>query len=196
MLEKYRYILLFLTMMPVTHHVNAQMVMPDTVFAGQTRHYFVAPAPGSTFIWWIDGREQAGSTTNEFVFTRNIVDTYLLEVRELSEYGCPGPLRSGLVFVILNPDESAHSLIISKAFSPNNDGINDVWNIGNVSIYPSTEVTIYNRWGQSVWKSGRGYPSPWDGKSNGVDLPIDSYHYVIDLHNGSKPIIGDVTIVR
>jgi gliding motility-associated-like protein len=87
-------------------------------------------------------------------------------------------------------------LIINDAFSPNNDGTNDYWNIGNISLYPSIEVTIYNRWGQSVWKSGRGYPSPWDGKSNGADLPIDSYHYVIDLHNGTKPIIGDVTIVR
>ena len=28
------------------------------------------------------------------------------------------------------------------------------------------------------------------------ELPIDSYHYIIDLHNGSKPIIGNVTIVR
>jgi gliding motility-associated-like protein len=87
-------------------------------------------------------------------------------------------------------------LILNDAISPNNDGINDVWNIGNVSLYPSMEVTIYNRWGQSLWKSARGYPVPWDGRSNGADLPIDSYHYVIDLHNGTKPLIGNVTIVR
>ena len=87
-------------------------------------------------------------------------------------------------------------LILNDALSPNGDGVNDVWNIGNRDLYPSMEVTIYNRWGQSVWMSGTGYPVPWDGKSNGADLPIDSYHYVIDLHNGSKPVIGDVTIVR
>jgi gliding motility-associated-like protein len=87
-------------------------------------------------------------------------------------------------------------LILNDAISPNSDGINDVWNIGNTSLYPSMEVTIYNRWGQSLWKSGKGYPVPWDGRSNGADLPVDSYHYVIDLHNGSKPLIGAVTIVR
>jgi gliding motility-associated-like protein len=58
------------------------------------------------------------------------------------------------------------------------------------------EITVYNRWGQSVWSSGQGYPVPWDGRSNGSDLPVDSYHYIIDLHNGSKPILGNVTIVR
>ena len=37
---------------------------------------------------------------------------------------------------------------------------------------------------------------PWDGRSKGSLLPIDSYHYIIDLHNGTKPILGTVTIVR
>jgi|WetSurMetagenome_2_1015567.scaffolds.fasta_scaffold00668_4 gliding motility-associated-like protein len=87
-------------------------------------------------------------------------------------------------------------LIIPEALSPNGDFINDVWIIGNIEFYPKAEITIYNRWGQSVWKSEHGYPHPWDGRGNGVNLPIDSYHYVIDLHNGTKPILGDITIVR
>ena len=87
-------------------------------------------------------------------------------------------------------------LTIPEAFSPNKDLINDVWNIGNIDAYPNVEITIYNRWGQSLWKSEQGYPHPWDGRSNGVLSPIDSYYYIIDLHNGSKPILGSVTIVR
>jgi gliding motility-associated-like protein len=87
-------------------------------------------------------------------------------------------------------------LIMSDVISPNGDLINDFWNIQNSNLYPEMEVTIYNRWGQPVWKSGKGYPSPWDGKSDGGELPIDSYHYVIDLHNGSKVMVGDITIVR
>jgi gliding motility-associated-like protein len=87
-------------------------------------------------------------------------------------------------------------LILNEAFSPNGDGKNDEWIIGNTALYPDMEITIYNRWGQSVWKSGIGYPVPWNGRSNGAELPIDSYHYIIDMHNGSKPVLGDVTIVR
>ena len=39
-------------------------------------------------------------------------------------------------------------LLLNEAISPNNDGVNDVWNIGNIDLYPDMEITIYNRWGQ------------------------------------------------
>ncbi|HNY52211.1 MAG TPA: gliding motility-associated C-terminal domain-containing protein, partial [Bacteroidales bacterium] len=87
-------------------------------------------------------------------------------------------------------------LQIPNAISPNGDNINDVWNIGLRELYPEMEVTIFNRWGETIWKSGRGYPVPWDGRSNGTLLPMDSYHYIINLHNGRKPIIGNITIVK
>jgi len=90
----------------------------------------------------------------------------------------------------------ATCLVIPNAISPNGDLINDVWNIGNIELYPRAEVKIFNNWGETVWKSEQGYPIPWDGKSNGVKLPIDSYFYIIDLHNGSKPIAGSVTIIK
>jgi gliding motility-associated-like protein len=87
-------------------------------------------------------------------------------------------------------------LLIPNAISPNGDLINDVWNIGMKELYPKMEVIIFNRWGETIWRSERGYPRPWDGTSNGSPLPIDSYHYIIDLHNGSRPFVGNVTIVR
>jgi gliding motility-associated-like protein len=97
--------------------------------------------------------------------------------------------------VLVEPQRET-CLIIPNAISPNGDLINDVWNIGLIELYPQIEIKIFNQWGQMVWRSGKGYPHPWDGRSNGSLLPIDSYHYIIDLHNGSKPQIGNVTIVR
>ena len=87
-------------------------------------------------------------------------------------------------------------LIIPNAFSPNGDLINDQWNIGLIELYPEVEIRIFNRWGGTVWRSERGYPHPWDGRSNGSPLPVDSYHYIIDIGRGRKPIVGNVTIVR
>ena len=193
MLNRYRSNLLLILVLSGCFRVAGQMTMPDNVSVGQTRQYYVYPNPGSTYTWWIDGVVQTGFTTNEFVHTWNVPDTCLLEVQEHSAYGCPGPVRSGQVYV---SQANGMFLIIHNAFSPNGDLINDYWKIGNSEMYPEMEVTIYNRWGQSVWKSAEGYPVPWDGRSNGAVLPIDSYHYVIDLHNGSKPIVGDITIVR
>ncbi len=87
-------------------------------------------------------------------------------------------------------------LIIPNAFSPNGDLINDVWNIANIDQYPLAEVKVFNNWGVTVWKSEKGYPQPWDGRSNGIALPIDSYFYTINLHNGTKLISGSVTIIK
>jgi len=87
-------------------------------------------------------------------------------------------------------------LIVPNAISPNGDLINDEWNIGLIDIYPEAEIRIFNRWGETVWRSEKGYPQPWDGRSNGRVLPVDSYHYIIDLNNGTKPIVGNITIVR
>ncbi|HPO66629.1 MAG TPA: gliding motility-associated C-terminal domain-containing protein, partial [Bacteroidales bacterium] len=94
---------------------------------------------------------------------------------------------------------------IPKAFSPNGDGINDTWNIlvGDPAnplplsaVYPKAIVEVYNRWGVLVYRSDRGYTKEWDGRSRFKQLPPDSYYYSIDLGNGSKRLIGIVSIVR
>ena len=87
-------------------------------------------------------------------------------------------------------------LIIPNAISPNGDNINDIWNIGETDLYPDLEIKIFDRYGILVWKSEKGYPQRWDGTSRGRKLTMDSYHYIIDLHNGTKPLIGNITIVR
>ncbi|MFN2378917.1 MAG: PKD-like domain-containing protein [Bacteroidales bacterium] len=92
--------------------------------------------------------------------------------------------------------ERESCLTIPNAISPNGDRINDVWNIEFLWLYPEVEIRILNRWGAQVWASERGYPQPWDGKSNGRDLPVDSYHYIINLNNGTRPIIGNITIIK
>lgn len=193
MLKWHPYIVLFGIVLFSVSDMSGQATMPDNVCIGQVRRYYVIPNPGSTYTWWIDGVIQHGFSTNEFVHTWDASKTYLLEVQERSAYGCLGPLRSIDVVVM---GDGQPDLVIPKAFSPNGDLINDVWNIGNIGSYPNVTITIYNRWGQSVWKSEYGYPHPWNGKSKGSDLPMDSYHYVIDLHNGSKPIVGEITIVK
>ena len=88
----------------------------------------------------------------------------------------------------------ARDIIIYDAFSPNGDGVNDVWNIGNIEYYPDCNVIIYNSWGVKVFSS-KGYKIPWDGTYNGKYLPSGTYYYVIDLSNGKK-YTGTVNIVK
>ncbi len=83
---------------------------------------------------------------------------------------------------------------ISSLFTPNNDGINDYWYIPKLEEYGNLQVTVYNRFGQSVYKSDS-YKNDWDGTWNGNPLPSASYYYI--MKSSEKGIIkGVVNIVR
>lgn len=87
------------------------------------------------------------------------------------------------------------SVVVPSAFTPNGDGVNDLWNIQDISNYPACVVDIFNRNGQLVYHSV-GYAKQWDGTLENKALPAGVYYYSIDLNNGSKRINGPVTIIR
>ncbi len=84
---------------------------------------------------------------------------------------------------------------IPNTFTPNNDGINDLWIIEYLDTYPNNQVQVFTRAGQLVFES-RGYNKPWDGTYKGKPLPFDTYYYIIEPNNGRPPITGYVTIVK
>jgi len=94
------------------------------------------------------------------------------------------------------PSDRGICIEVPTGFSPNGDNINDTWRIGLIELYPDAVIEIFNRWGKLLFRSKRGYPAPWDGSYDGRSLPMDSYHYVIDLNNGTDPVTGNITIVR
>jgi gliding motility-associated-like protein len=85
--------------------------------------------------------------------------------------------------------------IIPNVFSPNGDGINDTWKIKYLGTYPDAIVDVFNRYGQLVFHS-IGYNTEWDGKYNGVDLPLGTYFYIIKLNQQKIPLNGSITILR
>jgi gliding motility-associated-like protein len=85
--------------------------------------------------------------------------------------------------------------LIPNIFSPNGDGVNDMWVIKYLESYPGCVVQIYNRYGQMVQRFVN-YLTPWDGRIGGKDAPVGTYYYIIDPKNGRKPITGFVDIIR
>ena len=83
-----------------------------------------------------------------------------------------------------------------NVFTPNGDGISDSWQILRIENFNSALITVYDRWGQEVYKT-IGYSTPWDGTNNGKRLPTGTYYYVIELNSlevTAEPIIGFVFI--
>ena len=90
--------------------------------------------------------------------------------------------------------------IQKKVFSPNNDGINDIWEIENINIYPTALVEIYSKNGYQVYRR-RNYQNSINDAFNGIDmngnlLPSATYYYVISIEETSDVYKGTITIVR
>jgi gliding motility-associated-like protein len=71
-----------------------------------------------------------------------------------------------------------------SGFTPNGDGVNDVWIIDNIEQFPENTVKIFNRWGNVIW-SGTGYDNTnvvWGGlNSTGAEMVTATYFYVVTL---------------
>ena len=112
--------------------------------------------------------------------------TYTLHV--ISANGCGIATENVFVRVF-------NKINVPNAFSPNGDGINDVWNINELSSYPESETNVFNRYGQLVFHS-MGYSKPWDGRYNGQSLPVGTYYYTIDRKNNFPFMNGWLMIIR
>ena len=92
------------------------------------------------------------------------------------------------------------NIIIPTAFTPDNDMVNDIWELENIdNIYPNNKVFIYNRWGNQIFESEKGAYSqrPWDGRFNGNALPVASYYYIVVFNDGvTDQSIGIVSILK
>ncbi len=85
--------------------------------------------------------------------------------------------------------------VVPNVFSPNGDGINDVWKIKYLEYYPDATVQVFNRFGQIVFASV-GYNNGWDGTYKGSALPVGTYYYIINPRNGRPTVSGSVTIIK
>jgi gliding motility-associated-like protein len=157
-----------------------------TVATGQSLILQVSGGPFVSYQWLPEtGLDNPAGQSPSLTVTQSITYTVTGE----TEQGCH---ESDSVIITL-----ASGLTIYSGFTPNNDGINDLWDIDFVEYYPNIIVMVYDRWGRQVFFS-EGYSSEkrWDGRFNGKDLPSGTYYYVVDLKDGSKPLNGPVTIVR
>ncbi len=86
-----------------------------------------------------------------------------------------------------------------EAFTPNGDGINDLWLITNgTGCLTSAKAQVFNRYGAKVFESDD-YKNNWNGTYKGKPLPDGTYYYIIsfELINGKTQYLkGNLTILR
>ncbi len=82
------------------------------------------------------------------------------------------PSYSNVVEVV-----NSEGLLVPTAFSPNNDGVNDVYKVYAAPV-KEFELLIFNRWGQLVYQTNNQFQG-WDGKFAGKECENGTYVAVI-----------------
>ncbi len=147
-------------------------------------------------IWWDDARTLSCDSCYNPVASMPITTTYFVTVA--SDFGCK---NSDSVTIHIFCDNS--QIFIPNSFTPNNDGMNDVFYPRGAGVKTVKSFRIYNRWGQLLFERGginlNDASNAWDGTYMGDKPHPDVYVYVLEaICDTGEPINikGDVTIIR
>lgn len=82
---------------------------------------------------------------------------------------------------------------VPNAFTPNNDGKNDVFEV--VGIFPCEDMTlsIFNRWGELIYQTNK-LPLRWDGMYSDGKVKLEVYVYILESEHVNE--VGRVTVIR
>lgn len=153
--------------------------------------YLKANANSSyTIIEW----QPSSAFSNQSALIQNLVaDTSLLiKVVARSQSGC---IDSAFARLIVDP--AGKNIFIPTAFTPNNDGRNDVFRVLGGTIR-QLDFKIYNRWGQMLF-STKDRKKGWDGTYAGTSQPTGTYVYYVRavLEDGAVAVKkGTVNLIR
>lgn len=120
--------------------------------------------------------------------------TTVYHVTVTTVYGCVGE-DSITVNVIADP--SKYQIYIPNAFTPNNDGLNDCFDVHYLGQLSNLKFSIYDRWGNRVFYTTD--PSRcWDGTYKGKELKTDMFIYQISATTLCGDIVrtGTVMLIR
>ncbi len=151
---------------------------PNKIKANRTRSSQLN-AIGNGTISWSPG--DFLSCTNCPNPLANPEETTLYTAR-IDSSGC---IRTDTITIIVDDN-----LFIPEGFSPNGDGVNDLFEIIGIDNYPDNKIIIFNRWGDKVYEASP-YKGDWDGVSRtGIStnnkLPAGTYFYILDLGKNSR----------
>ncbi len=157
--------------------------------SGEVRVFIENGTPPYTFSWntghvFVDEESSKISNLYPGKYSVSVTDTM----------GCV------ILDSIFIADDPKICINIYKVFSPNDDGINDFWEIENIHLYPEALIEVYDRMGNMIYRR-RNYINSQTTAFNGYDsdgrrLPSGTYYFILDLENSDEVFKGSLTLVR
>jgi gliding motility-associated-like protein len=168
-----------------TYHIN----YPDTSFTTITYTLVNTGKGYNSFEWQLGSETDTSNLTKTISIATNKV--FKATLLTTNEYGCTDQYSYNL------PTERKPVIYIPNAFSPNLDGINDLFTVSSMGMQ-SWNIRIFNSWGEMVY-AGNNTQGIWDGSY--LNEPCQDGTYVwftkaIDVSGESYAFKGTVLLNR
>lgn len=187
-----------------------------TIYPGDT---YTGAAPLEFRFMWRDentgeATEEAANLRYEWNFSRDAAfnDIFLtrFDAETIYSFRESGMFYVRLILTDIETEETVSSdafmvriaeseLKVPNAFSPNGDGVNDVFRVKHKSLVRFTAY-IFNRWGQELHRWGiQNIDAGWDGTAHGKAVPEGVYFIVVEAEGAdgvNYKIKSDINILR
>jgi gliding motility-associated-like protein len=162
------------TVVPSGPAENAVIEIND--FAGAQNTISIIPQGPGDYEFSLNGTTYQDNP----VFTNMPAGEYIVYIRDKN--GC-NPVFRDTIYVLDYP----------KFFTPNGDGINDIWRIPYLDRYPDAVVNVFDRYGKVV-AGFKGSTNGWNGTLDGQRLPSTDYWFEATV--GGRSVKGHFSMIR
>ncbi|MCW5900575.1 MAG: gliding motility-associated C-terminal domain-containing protein [Flavobacteriales bacterium] len=154
------------------------------------------PTPGVEYTWTLDGQPLTGGASFALTIAPALAGTYEICLTATSALGCTN------VFCVEVVVEDELTPYVPNAFTPDGDGLNDVFIPSVLGIDPERyDLIIYDRWGHIVFET-REHTVGWNGgyRNEGEILPQGVYVWHLIVSDGysriQRDMMGTVTLLK
>jgi gliding motility-associated-like protein len=171
--------------------VNAFAGRDTVVVVGQPLQ--LNASGGISYSWSPPTGLSATNIGNPISLLDGSIDSIRYRVLVSDENGCTDSAS-----ILVRVFQTNPTIFVPTAFTPNNDGKNDLFRIVSVGMKKINYFRIFNRWGQLVFSTTTDSKG-WDGKINGKDQSAATYVWIVyGMDYLDKPFFrkGTVTLIR
>ena len=175
---------------------NVEAGQDKTINVGQSIELKAVISPDVTNVLWFPSTGIIQNNFSSITVKPSETTDYTIEVRN------PGGCKTKdhvTVFVVCN----GANVFIPNTFSPNGDGVNDVFYPRGTGLFSIKTMRLFNRWGEVVFEKNGFRPneaaSGWNGTYNNQKLTPDVYVYTIEIvcDNSSTLVFkGNITLIQ
>ena len=145
---------------------------------------------GTSYQWTFGDGDSSGIMNPNHIY--GDTGKFFVTLIAYNDVGCSDSVSQGPYVIV-----PGAFIFIPNAFTPNDDGKNDVFRIFGRTI-KETSIQIFNRWGEMVY-DGDGYSQGWDGTYKGQKLNTGVFVYRAFITKNSGRTVtlqGDLTLIR